>query len=814
MNLYFPSATFEQGCFLTSFAGVPVEHEKTYKRPKCLDDREELREKSRQQAMDKVHNGTKYKNEFPPAGPKSENHPCFSHCSSVGWDTLGAGGDQCKCTAIGGWGNPGNETQVSGHWFSAMSGSSGEDFPVDTCQCSCYKKCSQCAGFCGCATRHNVTSGHWFSAMSGHWFSAMSGCSKDDENAKRCAATSGFSNPSVSGHWFSAMSGHWFSAMSGANQDDSESGDSELSDEELEMVTTACNVSEDSLVCPPCSDIDGWANDKSAWWRAEQAGHWFSAMSGHWFSAMSGSDKDGNPKESDSALYEADALKLKMCNATTPSPSSDEPEEDPPVYNLKTVHTAKTGYVNLALGDQDPVKLYVDNDWDDGGWVLIGRGRDDWQWNDAGRGSWQSLADDLGLPAAFSPAYAPSSVVNSLLTEVGATLQSASSAQVRLKLANRDNGATYREIYWEAFNYPKWSWKFDDTSRRVRNQFQSPPHPSTGGDREAAIPEAGCQMHIDGSRDAHKVTGDAVGSTLFQCNAESNYARVGAAVSLTPKYNRFLSSGGHFGRVRVGTENGFTAIIVARGQYDHAGNSALLLGEGLELWKNGRTSYLLNDRLNVDAMFENYHTTVVRVDPAKDLVDIWLDGQLLASYSGAPSLGETTVLDILNKNGGSVLVGELAELYLYNRALDDSDMPTVAWAMAHKWANVLKAQMSNQPTRDNWCHRYNDDNRLFLFPFNKLGYRDGFGQGKKIETGQASATNYLYNPDTTFFHLPYTEVYIRVKPLLRQAQAELLQDSPGGAASEMDIDEDEFPASSAYLEDLQRRIESDRTSEI
>lgn len=102
--------------------------------------------------------------------------------------------------------------------------------------------------------------------------------------------------------------------------------------------------------------------------------------------------------------------------------------------------------------------LFVDNDYDGGGWILMGRGRHDWRWTNEGRGDAATIPEGLGTPAAFEPAYLSSSIIQQLLSTAGASLQD---IELRVRRAANVEGTEYQEVLVEFRGARQWDWQFD-----------------------------------------------------------------------------------------------------------------------------------------------------------------------------------------------------------------------------------------------------------------------------------------------------------------------------------------------------------------
>ena len=99
-------------------------------------------------------------------------------------------------------------------------------------------------------------------------------------------------------------------------------------------------------------------------------------------------------------------------------------------------------------------------------WLLIGRGRDGWQFDDTdGQGSDSDVSRNLRTPAAFTPACYSDAIVNDLLLQAGLTMKD---VEVRISRASSIDGkGEYQDIRWRNFNAADngnaFTWNFEDS---------------------------------------------------------------------------------------------------------------------------------------------------------------------------------------------------------------------------------------------------------------------------------------------------------------------------------------------------------------
>jgi hypothetical protein len=156
-------------------------------------------------------------------------------------------------------------------------------------------------------------------------------------------------------------------------------------------------------------------------------------------------------------------------------------DEDSPfipdsIDNLLQLDTLTTGDYSITA-DGETFDAHVDHDGTNG-WLLIGRGREGWLFDNDNATGQQSPADvkgNLRTPAGFAPAHFRDNIVRDLLDSLGADMKD---VEIRLLRAG-DNAGTgdYQEVIWNNFNGKgdRFSWNLDDNQYGVTSTYVNAP---------------------------------------------------------------------------------------------------------------------------------------------------------------------------------------------------------------------------------------------------------------------------------------------------------------------------------------------------
>jgi hypothetical protein len=125
---------------------------------------------------------------------------------------------------------------------------------------------------------------------------------------------------------------------------------------------------------------------------------------------------------------------------------------------LQVARGLTTGVHSVIL-ESGITDVYIDDDFDAGSWILVGRGREGWTWAEAGDATldWNAVKDNLGVKEGFVPRFLASGLVNGLIENTLGT-PDLSDIQFRLKRAADPFGVDYQEVVFSFTGRPEFSW--------------------------------------------------------------------------------------------------------------------------------------------------------------------------------------------------------------------------------------------------------------------------------------------------------------------------------------------------------------------
>ncbi|HWJ97971.1 MAG TPA: fibrinogen-like YCDxxxxGGGW domain-containing protein, partial [Acidimicrobiales bacterium] len=125
---------------------------------------------------------------------------------------------------------------------------------------------------------------------------------------------------------------------------------------------------------------------------------------------------------------------------------------------LRAFPTSPSGTYWLSTPAMDrPAQFYCDMKTDGGGWVLIGRGRQGWNWSPNGQGGTAAVRTNVSGPSAFAPAALADATISGLIN--GAS-PAALSDGIRVERATNTAGTANQQVRMFP-TFTTWSWKWD-----------------------------------------------------------------------------------------------------------------------------------------------------------------------------------------------------------------------------------------------------------------------------------------------------------------------------------------------------------------
>lgn len=114
-----------------------------------------------------------------------------------------------------------------------------------------------------------------------------------------------------------------------------------------------------------------------------------------------------------------------------------------------------TGYVMTSLGSS---------------WLLVGRGREGWEFDADGQATNADVRNNLGVVAGFSPAAYEDAIINDLITNAAIDL---TGVEIRINRAADTTGTNYQEVLWRPTVQTAWVWSFDTTDYQIVHDVQA-----------------------------------------------------------------------------------------------------------------------------------------------------------------------------------------------------------------------------------------------------------------------------------------------------------------------------------------------------
>jgi hypothetical protein len=114
-----------------------------------------------------------------------------------------------------------------------------------------------------------------------------------------------------------------------------------------------------------------------------------------------------------------------------------------------------TGYVKTSLGSS---------------WLLVGKGREGWEFDSNGQGTNAGVAANLSVVAGFSPNVYEDAIVNDLITNAATNL---TGVEILINRAADVTATNYQEVLWRPTVQTNWVWSFDTTNYQIQHDVQA-----------------------------------------------------------------------------------------------------------------------------------------------------------------------------------------------------------------------------------------------------------------------------------------------------------------------------------------------------
>lgn len=123
-------------------------------------------------------------------------------------------------------------------------------------------------------------------------------------------------------------------------------------------------------------------------------------------------------------------------------------------YPVRANSEAFTGYVLNVSGTR---------------WFLVGRGRNNWDFDANGQGVNADVITGLGTTAAFAPRAYNNAIINSLISSGGINL---TGVEIRINRAANVTGTSFQEVFWRPISQTTWTWDFPTADYDVEHDVR------------------------------------------------------------------------------------------------------------------------------------------------------------------------------------------------------------------------------------------------------------------------------------------------------------------------------------------------------
>ena len=123
-------------------------------------------------------------------------------------------------------------------------------------------------------------------------------------------------------------------------------------------------------------------------------------------------------------------------------------------YPVRANSEAFTGYVVNVSGTR---------------WFLVGRGRNNWDFDADGQGVNANVITGLGTNAAFTPRAYNNAIINGLITSGGINL---TGVEIRINRAANITGTSFQDVFWRPISQTTWTWDFPTADYDVEHDVR------------------------------------------------------------------------------------------------------------------------------------------------------------------------------------------------------------------------------------------------------------------------------------------------------------------------------------------------------
>ena len=124
-------------------------------------------------------------------------------------------------------------------------------------------------------------------------------------------------------------------------------------------------------------------------------------------------------------------------------------------YPVRANSESFTGYVTNISGTR---------------WFLVGRGRNNWDFDADGQGTNADIITNLGTSAAFTPKAYKNAIINSLISNASINL---TGVEIRLNRAADTTGTNYQEVFWRPLTQTTWTWDFPTADYNIEYDLRA-----------------------------------------------------------------------------------------------------------------------------------------------------------------------------------------------------------------------------------------------------------------------------------------------------------------------------------------------------